>query len=387
MKAALLFVLVARAAAQYYPPPDAEGGWRSRAPKTDQLRKLDEAFEYARQTTKHGGLLVVHRGWLVYEKYFGRGHREATPNLASCGKAFTSIAAGILIHERPDLFPDGLDQKVFTPVYLPAEAFPLTESAKAEIRLGQLLAMSAGLAGNTPGYVDGMPVKLEKPGPDGYTAMIDEVARTTPLWTKPGGGYCYATVSPHIVSMMVRHVARMELQQYLGERVAKPLGWGRWGFGYVRPEIAHTPGGGGIAIRPSDALRFAYLLLREGRWRDRQIIPREYVRHCGRRSPYNPHFPYSLQFDVNSGGQAPGAPRAAYWKGGSGGHAIYIVPSMDLVVFKLGGRDEQYDLSKTNVPPPASTPAYDGSRESWKPGPGTDAGLARTLELVVAAIR
>jgi len=40
---------------------------------------------------------VVRRGWLVYERYFGKGHREAIPNLASCGKSVTSIALGILL--------------------------------------------------------------------------------------------------------------------------------------------------------------------------------------------------------------------------------------------------------------------------------------------------
>lgn len=88
---------------------------------------LDEAFAIAEASTRNGGLLVVRRGWLVYERYFGKGRRDATPNLASCGKSFTSIAVGMLISERPELFPDGLDQKVFTPHYLPAEAFPLTD--------------------------------------------------------------------------------------------------------------------------------------------------------------------------------------------------------------------------------------------------------------------
>jgi hypothetical protein len=55
-------------------------------------QKLDEAFEYVQNTSQHGGLLVVRHGYLVYERYFGRGDREALPELASCGKAFTSVA-------------------------------------------------------------------------------------------------------------------------------------------------------------------------------------------------------------------------------------------------------------------------------------------------------
>ncbi len=92
---------------EYFPPGDAKGGWRTIAPAHVGLNaaKLDAAFDYTRETTQHGGLLVVRHGWLVYEKYFGRGDRNAMPELASCGKAFTSIAVGIAIHEKRALIP------------------------------------------------------------------------------------------------------------------------------------------------------------------------------------------------------------------------------------------------------------------------------------------
>src|SRR5262249_1282009 len=66
----------ARAAA-YVPPPDAGGGWRTLRTAEDVLRmagldvaKLDAALTAARASTKNGGLLVVRRGWLAYERYF-----------------------------------------------------------------------------------------------------------------------------------------------------------------------------------------------------------------------------------------------------------------------------------------------------------------------------
>lgn len=332
---------------------------------------------------------MVRRGWLVYERYFGRGHREATPNTASCGKSFTSIAVGILLKEKPDLFPDGLDQQVFTPRYFPAEAFPLSDPAKPDIRLGQLLAMTAGIRGNNPCYVHGRPVTIQPAGPDGFIASTDAVAlgkraagelNCATLWCKPGEGYSYATASPHLASIMLRHVAGMELQQFIDERLAKPMGWGHWGWGYRRPEVAHTPGGGGIALRATDMLRFGYLLLRRGRWAGRQLVPADYVRHCSRRSPYNRHFPYSLQFEVSGGDRG-------FWKSGSGGHCLYVVPAADLVVFKLGGRDEQYDSRNTGLPAPEGF-TYDGSREGWKAEAAADASTAagKTLELVLRAV-
>jgi CubicO group peptidase (beta-lactamase class C family) len=386
-----LAVCWALAAADSFPPPDHRGGW-PRSSDAGEARRLDEVFDFIQGSTKHGGLLVARNGRLVYERYFGRGNREATPNTASCGKSFTSIAMGILMAERRELFRDGLDQRVYTERYLPPEAFPLPDPARAEIRLGQLLSMTAGIRGNNPGYVRGSQVQLDPLGPDGWPACQDAMAfgkldadrNTKTLWTRPGAGYSYATSSIHLVSVILRHLTGMELERFVGERLAQPLGWGRWGWGYRRPELAHTCGGGGIAPRPTDMLRFAYLLLRQGRWQDRQLVPAEYVRQCGRSSPYNPHYPYSLQFEVNGDGHVAGAPRDTFWKTGSGGHCFYIVPSLDLVIFKLGGRDEQYDPANTGLP--AVVP-YDGSRENWKRTIDEQAAAYRTLEMVVAAVR
>ena len=391
----------------YFPPPDADGGWRS-LKDADQIRrvagmdkhKLDEAFAFVKGSTKHGGLLVLRRGWLVYEEYFGLGHREATPNLASVGKSFTSLAVGILLGERPNRFPNGLDQKVFTPDYLPPEAFPLSDPRKASIRLGQLLAMTAGIRGNNPVHVLGKERSIDPPGPDGAPAATDAVAfgkkdvenqgrlySTRTLWCEPGAGYSYATSSVHLASVVLRHVTGMELQQYVDTRLAKPMGWGPWGYAYRNvSEVNHTPGGGGIAVRATDMLRFGYLLLREGRWNDAQLVPAEYVRRSTRQSPDNPHYPYTLQFNVNPSGDIPELPLDAFWKGGSGGHAIYIVPSLDLVVWKLGGRDGQFSPDNTGLPPSPAAQEQVAARGGWKETVDSESALRTTLKMVIESM-
>ena len=112
---------------KYYPPADKDGGWRT-LPDAAKIRsvagmdvsRLDQAFEFEKETSQHGGLVVVRHGYLVYEKYFGKGNREAHPDMASIGKAFTSISCGIMLKEKQDQIPEGLETKVFTEKYLPA---------------------------------------------------------------------------------------------------------------------------------------------------------------------------------------------------------------------------------------------------------------------------
>lgn len=358
---------------EYFPPSDSAGGWRTINDPAEirklaglDKEKMDSVFDFVRTTTSNGGLLVVRHGWLVYERYFGKGHRDATPNLGSCGKPFTSISMGILMKERPDLFKEGLDQKIFTPGYLPEEAFPLPDSRMKDIKLGQLLSFSAGIRGNNPVYVDGKMTKINPVGPDGWYSLVDEYALgikdgkmgNTPfsnktLWCEPGGGYSYATSSIHVASIMLRFITGMELEEYIDLHLARPLGWGQWGFGYKnQPMVNHTPGGGGIALRSTDMLRFCYMLLHGGRWGDDQIVPKEYVSEATVKSRYNTHYPYSLQFNVNTGGDIKDLPKDAFWKLGSGGHCFLVVPSLDLIVWKPGGRDGQYSFSDTGLPEP-----------------------------------
>jgi CubicO group peptidase (beta-lactamase class C family) len=389
-------------AGDYFPPPDSLGGWRTfkkpaqvREVAGMELSRLDEAFELTQRSTQNGGLLVVRHGYLVFEKYFGRAHRNANPDMASTGKAYTSIACGIMLEEKREAIPEGLDQKVFTEKYLP-EAFPLDDPRKAEITLGQLLCMSAGYhgEGTSPGMVLGQVVPL-KPVPGQDIHDLDKSSIRTVLWTNAGAGYSYSSPAPHIASIVLRHLTGMDLQEYINERLAKPMGWGAWGYCLHRGDVTmpHANGAGSIAVHATDALRFGYCLLHHGKWGDKKLVSADYVAKCGQPSPYNPHSPYSLMFENNSDAHVAGAPRDAFYKSGAGGFGLFIVPSLDLVIYKMGGSNGQYDPALTGIPQPFE---YDGSRDKWQPIPrtpfhegslGGDDGLRRVLEMVSAAVR
>jgi CubicO group peptidase (beta-lactamase class C family) len=389
-------------AGDYFPPPDSEGGWRAATgPKRVRdkagldLAQLDRAFDFTQRCSQNGGLLVVRHGYLAYERYFGRASRNANPDMASTGKAVTSIACGIMLAEFYDKIPDGLNQKVFTETYLP-EAFPLDDPKKADITLGQLLCMTAGYhgEGSSPGVVLGKVVPLT-PVPGQNIRDLDMSSIHTVLWTNPGAGYSYSSPSPHIASIVLRHITGMELQDYIDQRLAKPMGWGPWGYCLHRGDFVmpHANGAGSTAMHATDALRFGYCLLHQGKWGAKQLAPAEYVALCGQPSPFNPHSPFSLMFENNSDGHVAGAPRDAFYKSGAGGFGIFVIPSLDMVIYKLGGNDSQYDPALTGLPQP--TPA-DDSRKDWRPIPrtpfnegsmGGDDGLRRVLEMVSAAVR
>ena len=212
--------------------------------------------------------------------------------------------------------------------------------------------------------------------------------------------------------MLIHKVTGMLMQDYINEKLAKPMQWGAWGYPPPRdfsgpPEASprqtpapasaatgprETPGGGGIAVRSTDMIRFAYLLLHKGRWGKQQLIPADYLELASKPTPYNPHTPYSLQFEVNADSHVAGAPRDAFFKSGAGGFGIYVIPSLDMVIWKIAGNDGQYGWSPSGL---QDSFKYDGSRDGWKPRPfnqftdapiEVDTGVRRTLEMVVASV-
>jgi CubicO group peptidase (beta-lactamase class C family) len=401
LPALALFSSVALAI-DYYPPPDSKGGWRTLS-TPDEIRqkaglsvaRLEKAYQVCERGTQNGGLLVVRHGYLVFERYFGRASRNANPDMASTGKAYTSIACGIMLEEFKDRFPLGLDTRVFTEQFLP-QAFPLDDPRKASISLGQLLCMTAGYwgEGQSPsGWVHGQPQPL-KPVPGQNIRDLDNSSIRVPLWTDPGAGFSYSSPAPHIASVVLRNVTGMDLQEFIRTRLGDPMGWESWGYCLNRGDfkMPHANGAGSIAVHATDALRFGYCLARGGRWEGRQLVPASYIRLCQEASKYNPHTPYVLQFENNADGHVLAAPKDAFFKSGAGGFGLFVVPSLDLVIYKLGGKDAQYEPALTGLPQP---PFQNASREAWQPITKThynegslagDDGLRRVLELVCNAV-
>ena len=363
------------------------------------LPGLERAWAFTERCTQNGGLLVVRNGWLAFEKYFGRASRISNPDMASTGKAYTSIACGIMLQEFRDRIPDGLDTKIFTSKFLPEAFGPdgmLDDPRRADITLGQLLCMSGGYTGEGSAPVavvmgKAFPLKAV---PGQNIRNLDQSSLRCTMWTNAGAGYSYSSPAPHIASMVLRRVTGRELDQYIDERLAKPMGWGAWGYCLHRGDFTmpHANGAGSIAVHATDALRFGYCLLRGGKWAGKQLVPADYVALCNQISPHNPHSPYTLMFEHNADGHVAGAPHDAFWKSGAGGFALIIVPSLDLVIYKMGGIDGQYDPTLTGLPQPEPN----RERDDWEPIPrtpfhegslGGDDGIRRVLEMVSAAVK
>jgi hypothetical protein len=89
-------------------------------------------------------------------------------------------------------------------------------------------------------------------------------------------------------------------------------------------------------------------------------------------------------FEVNQDGDVETSPKDAYWKSGAGGFAIFVVPSLDLVIYKLGGSDGSCASSSTQIRQPKEA---DDARLDWKvPRSIPGVGVPGILEVVSAAV-
>src|SRR5262249_58585601 len=99
----------------------------------------------------------------------------------------------------------------------------------------------------------------------------------------------------------------------------------------------------------TDHLRFLYAILKKGRWGKRQVIPADYIELCGKPTKWNTHAPMSLMWENNADGHVAGAPRDAFFKSGGGGYGVIVIPSLDMVIFKMGGGDGAHGSAAPDV--------------------------------------
>lgn len=171
------------------------------------------------------------------------------------------------------------------------------------------------------------------------------------LW-EPGTHYKYNDVRVNVLALAALQVWRRPLPQVLREEVMEPIGasstW-RW-YGYENSwveidgqRVQSVSGGGhwggGMFINSYDMARFGYLFLRNGRWKDRQIVSEKWIQMARTPGPANSQYGYANWFLNTNRKSIPSAPESAVYFEGNGANIIYVDWENDIVavVRWLGG--------------------------------------------------
>jgi len=335
---------------RYYPRPESSGGWR-RCKNDKEVRELaamdPQKLELVGRENNvlFGGpwaLLVVRHGYIAAEWMGVPAMPQTTFDVWSCTKSATGIAYGLLIddsrnHRLPNDAQINLDSLAYS--YIP-EGHPLTDAAKEKIRLRHLLSMTSGI----PGEDHGMQGIAVRPGVGEYEIALGREAdrfgnSAARLYAPPGESWEYSDNAFAHLSLIFYHVAGREISDFMKARVFQPIGiensgWDlQGGGGNLGP---HTNAHSGLRLTARDFARLGYLLLRGGVWNGQQIVPKWWIDLATKKSQeINPEYGYT--FWVNIDGQLwPHGPKDAYAFMGYATNRCFVVPSLDLVVVRLG---------------------------------------------------
>lgn len=159
----------------------------------------------------------------------------------------------------------------------------------------------------------------------------------------PGTLWEYNDVRVNLAALATMRVWQRPLPDILRERIMEPIGasdtWEWHGYRTSRVELggdsvtAVSGGGhwgGGLWISARDQARFGLLLLRRGRWGDKQLLAEEWIDSALTPIELNPTYGYMWWLNTDHE-LWPGAPASSFGARGGGSNVIWIDPEHDLV--------------------------------------------------------
>jgi CubicO group peptidase (beta-lactamase class C family) len=301
------------------------------------------------------GILILHRGRIVYERYFGALAADR-PHLAfSVTKSFVATVAATLIAEH------AVDEHATVASYLPE----LHTSGIGDATIRQLLDMTTGLD-YTEDYADPKSAIwdlsraggfLARPadyvGPESFFDYLKTLRKAIPH----GQTFAYKTVNTDTLAAVLRRVTGRSLTELLHDRILSRLGAEHDAFFTVDPTGVEFAGGG-LNLTLRDLARFGELIRLQGQYNGQQIVPETVIddirrggdRACFAQAGYKtlPGWSYRTMWWISHNDHA------AFTARGIHGQLIYVDPMAEMVIVRFAS----HPLAGNVNLDPTSLPAY-----------------------------
>jgi CubicO group peptidase (beta-lactamase class C family) len=304
-----------------------------------QLCQLDAFIAQWPKANIHA-VVVVRNGKLAMERYFaGEDERwgdtlgrvtygpEVKHDLRSISKSVTSLLVGIALSEGK--FP-ALDSPVF-------DAFPdyadLKTPDKARITFRDLLTMSSGLA-----WDENLPWNDPRNNERALIMAADPFRYTLsqPVAFPPGAIYAYSGGGTSLIGETLIRSTGRPLRDYARDKLFQPID--APDFEWLDAGVSGKLGAfGSLRMRPRDAAKLGRLLLTDGQWNGKQVVPAGWAAESTKpRINGEGLFFYGYQWWL---GRSFRNGSELHWIAGVGlgGQRLYVVPSLDLVVMITAG--------------------------------------------------
>ena len=301
------------------------------------------------------GMLVMHKGKVVYEHYTGCLAEAGKHAAMSMTKSMTGLLAEILVAEGT------LDDKARVSTIIPE----LAGSAFADATVRQVMDMTTGLAYSEDyanpkadiwvysAAANPMPKPADYKGPVGYYEYLQTVKKEG----EHGEAFGYKTINSDALGWIVSRVSGKSVTELLSERI-----WSRMGAeqdGYLTVDGIGTPfAGGGLSAGLRDLGRVGQLMLDKGEINGERLFPAnvaDNIRAGGDKAAFD-----KAGYKTLAGGSYRGMwwvfhnDHGAYAARGVHGQTIYIDPTAEMVIVRLSS----HPVAKNAVIDPTSLPAY-----------------------------
>lgn len=331
--------IVAQNVNDYFPT----GEWRTTQAKKQGLSKsiIKSLIKRIRngQIRDLNSLLIVRNGYLVVEEYFNGSSADDVHTLQSDSKSITSLLIGIAleqgkIHSVTDKVLD------YFPEYSPVKKF---DEYKAALRIEDLLTMRTGFDWSESNYNISPLKQLNECNCDWLRFVLD-----WRMSEMPGTRFEYNSGGVILLGGIIRNVAGSAVDRFAEQNLFQPLGInGAWWYQGLPTGLPHT--GGGLNMRAKDMAKIGYLVLRKGRWQERQIVSETWLTESLQHRVRNPRTFGSHPVDYGYlwwllplGGSEQGENADIFTASGARDQWIFIIPKYDMVVVVTGNTSSTF---------------------------------------------
>ena len=210
---------------------------------------------HALPLTDMHAVVVMRHGKVIGEMYPKPYAPEYRHTMYSCSKTFVGIAVGLAIEDNRLRLDDRV--AAFFPEQLPDSV----SKDLASMTVRDLLTMASGVK---PDW------NMRSRGKEWIRTFLSKPVEA------PGTKYAYDSMVSYMLAAVVQKVTGKKLTEYLQERVFTPMNVTEWAW-EESPEGVNT-GGWGVHIQPESLAKFGQLILNEGRWEGKQLVPTEWIR-------------------------------------------------------------------------------------------------------------
>ena len=317
----------------------------------------DETFSFGDMYSKTyaDGILVLHRGQVVYEKYTGalkpNGHHAA----ASLTKSFVGILGASMVAEGT------LDEKAPVSKYLPE----LKDGGFGDATIRQLLDMTTGLQ-YSENYADPHAQVWSHvraggvlPKPANYTGpqTFYEFLLTVQKEGEHGKAFAYKTVNSDVMAWVIARVTGKSMSEMFSERIWSKLGVEHDAY-FTVDSIGTEFAGGGLNTNLRDMARFGEMMRNKGRVGTHQVVPEAVVADIAKgASPEQfaqAGFPWLKGWSYRNMWWISHNSHGAYMARGIHGQSLYIDPKAEMVIARFGS----HPIASGNANDPFTLPAF-----------------------------